>query len=231
MKKTSTRNAIEAAIAFALLAGAGVALYAMTRAEAEKTEAQIRADSLAAEMVAARAELDGWEVRFSETEDSLASVLAREDSVTAALRDELEAARVSLRSLARSTASAVDTVIDTLVVGGDRGPWSGRIDDGILSARWSLRPPTAELPALFRMPYEVTIRQELVQGVAGDGRPMIFARALDDRVSLVVDDFIFEEPGPVEIQRCGFFRQAQVFGMGTGAGALLVLALDLFGVR
>lgn len=201
-------------IAGFILVSAIIFLVSRLGSESEaKTEAQLRADSLAAELAGERLASEGWEVRFTETEDSLLALVASQGEDFEIVSRELEAARIQIRSLTRTLAQGGDTVVDTVFIRSD-STWGGEIDDGLLRAQWSLDP----IPGIFRMPYTVTVEQEFVQGVTGDGRGMITARALDPRVELSVTEFAYSIPTPVVISKCGWGERLRWLGGGLAVG-------------
>jgi hypothetical protein len=175
----------------------------------EKTAAEKRADSLASEMVLAKTREDGWAAQLSTLQD----IRELQDSTLDSLAIQLEAARGRIRTLTRLSVSAEGRIVDTVEVevpGQIIPELFGNFDDGLLSARWRI-----SSEGIFAMPYSIFIQEELIHSDMPDGRTLVTARALDDRVTLNVEDLILNPPVPVVIRQCSWGTRGKWFLAGA----------------
>lgn len=163
---------------------------------------RIRADSLAAEGVLRRAETDGWVVSFAEEKQDLLEELGERDLMMEVLGEDLQASQVEVRRLVRLVGSVRGELdvqgqrVDSLQVELNQGEelevgdFGGEIQDGVMEADWMCRVGSQRL----RLDYQCGFEGELVEGVSGDGRAMVFLRGMDDRVEFRVPEFYFQPP-------------------------------------
>lgn len=172
---------------------------------AQRLEAQLERDSLAAEAAAERARADGWEVRFGEVTEDLQGELESKDSSLARLARDLRASNVRVEELmevavtaggqVEGQADSVETDPGTEADSARSGRWSGQLEDGLLTAAWIFRLP----PASLALDYQVQVPLEFVRGTTGDGRVMVEARSTDPRAEVRVDR-LYVDPPPPEIE-------------------------------
>lgn len=193
--------------------------------EAENSQLSIRADSIAAEAAAARAEAEGWEVRFAEADpEGMERALSEQGEELRRLSADLRASRVRIESLSRVIAEGsgsgetdVEVVEEESLA--ELSPPSqelrGEIRDEVLTLDWRLRPN----PFRFSYDYSVSLPCELLSSRTGDGRLMVTARSLIPEVaSCRVDDLVFD-PLPPEVLRKTDWRGAFKWA-SIGAGIL-----------
>ena len=167
------------------------------RLRALHAEATTRADSMAIEAVAQRAEADGWQSVFADSVGNLTELLAEGEGGRAALARDLLASRAEVRALVTIQAAASGVVestglrVDTVAVE-SVSEYVGEFDDGVLAAGWQF----VTLDARLLLDYTVGIRGEIIQAEGGDGRVLFTARSLTPRASFVVDSLLFTPPAP-----------------------------------
>lgn len=220
MRKTLIRWGLGAIALLVLWAWASTACELAEAREAH-TEAEIRADSLAAEGAAARAAANGWAVVLGTSDpQALADELVEKDSSLARLARDLEASRVRVTELVRTVQEArgqVHTVADTVVVReGVVEEFGGTLTEPPLAgSRWLAHVPSQnlELDWVFRDECQA------VRGETGDRRLWFSTRC---RWADVAVDTAFVSLLPPEvIVRHSFWRSARDVLIGAAAGVVI----------
>lgn len=183
------------------------------------------------ELLAARAEAQGWRQTLVEaTGDLEEQLLATRDSMgllqeeKAALAQEVEALGGRIQVLADMYADVRGQLTAAATVHGPgESPDSvtARLDDGLLTGRVAYFP----LPRTFDLEY--VARLGLVLGVieAPDGRALLTARSPDERVDLEYGATYYQRPEPIRV--CSLSQRLTWGGYGAGVGLLGGLVLGI----
>ena len=195
------------------LGGANLKAWGLSRQLREVTVAR---DSIAADFASARAEAEGFTVAFAQERVNLTRALMKRDSTLARVLSDYQASRIEVTSYVELLAVAEGRIesLGTAVAATDSTPesWAGELDDGLLIGSWGLQPP------LLTLQYTVSPQIELIQGLSGDGRLLVTARASDPRVTLRINDLLFEPPAAQVVTRTNWKRLFVASFLSFGAG-------------
>lgn len=220
MRKTLIRWGLGAIALLVLWAWASTACE-LAEAREARTEAELRADSLAAEGAAARAAANGWAVVLGTSDpQALADELVEKDSSLARLARDLEASRVRVTELVRIVQEArgqVRTVADTVVVREGAVDEFGGVIEGtpLAGTRWSAFVPTRNL----HLDWVFRDECQVVRGETGEGRLWFSTRCKYAEVT--VDTALVSIPEPEVVVRHSFWRSARDVLIGAAAGVVI----------
>ena len=210
-------NKWSAGLIILLILGLAGSIFFLRSASSQLVEERLRVDSLAGEVAEESLRADGWETRWADETADLSGQLSVQDEVLASAMRDLVSARGEVQVLTRTLAEGSGVVVDTVEVMANcpNAFYQGSFDDGLLRGNWELAPP------IFRMPYTVSIEQELIHTLMGDGRMLVTARALDSKVNLQVEDLLFQPPLPVTIRKSSWRSLFTSLSIGTILGLLI----------
>lgn len=205
---------IAGVLAVALLASVGLR---------RKPQEDPRVLQLRTELLAARAEAQGWRQQLVEGRQGLEEQLqSSRDSVgllrgeKAALAREVEALGGRIQILADMYVEARGQLETRATVHGTApDSVTAPLDDGLLSGR------VAYFPVRSAFDIQYVARLGLVLGAIGtpDGRALLVARSPDPRVELEYGAVFYQPPAPLRV--CSVGERARWGGFGLGFGVLL----------
>lgn len=192
-----------------------------------------RVQELRTELLAARAEAQGWRQTLVEARQGLeAQLQSSRDSVgllrgeKAALAREVEALGGRIVVLADMYAEVRGQLeAGATVHGTTPDSVTAPVDDGLLSGR------VAYFPTRSTFALDYVARLALVLGVvdAPDGRAMLVARSPDPRVALQYGSVFYQPPEPIRVCTVGQRLEWGAWGTGLGFVGGLVTGLKAGG--